>query len=57
MIPQSYNDAVNRTETMHEIHRLYDVRGNNCLLIVSLMLFSFRVVNEPYDDFERQLRL
>lgn len=24
-IPQSYKEAMNRTETMQEIHRLYDV--------------------------------
>lgn len=27
-IPQTYRDALNRAETMHEINRLYDVGRN-----------------------------
>lgn len=61
-VPQSFKEAMNRTETFQEIHRLYDV----CLLIskkqrkgskFQLNICFFRVVNDRCDVFELRLKL
>lgn len=55
-IPQTYKEALNRTEAVHEITRLYDV-CSQCFLyehIFYVIINAFRHVNELYNDSAHQ---
>ena len=56
-IPQTYREALNRAETMHEITRLYDVGRKIHRKEKNNEQICFRVVKELCEDFVQRRKL